>query len=94
MKLQGFRELEKELKALQNAAAALDGDIAEITCDANDPSSIDSAMAQINAAVDERVRGIPQTPTVKKFVSSLKEKFRQHLLDKALETRTKNSADD
>ena len=87
MAIKGLDELIRGVGELEKAMAALDGDIASVNFNPNDPQSIEAAIQQTEAAIDERVGGYGQNEMVQKIVTELKEKSRQSILERAAVSR-------
>jgi len=87
MKIKGLDALQRKFKELEKAAAELDGDLAEVKFDPHDPQSIEQAIQQLNAAIDERIAGYERNDIVAAIVEELKENGRQAILDKAAAAR-------
>ena len=93
MAIKGLDNLMKKMKELEKAAAALDGDIASVSFDPNDPQSIEIAIQKMNAAIDERVGEYSRNDMVKGIVDGLKEQSRQAILDRAAAGRVEGEPD-
>ena len=87
MKLEGLEELSRKLKELAQAMAALDGEIAQLSFNHNDPASIEQAIQQMNAAVDARVGSYASNQMVAGIAAQLKENARQGILERAQAAR-------
>ncbi|MEN3951947.1 hypothetical protein [Iodidimonas sp. SYSU 1G8] len=89
----GLNELMQNMKDLEKAIAALDGEITNVEFDPHDPQSIDLAIQQVEVAIDERVGGYGRSNMIEGLVSEVKERYRQAILDSAAESRMKRGAE-
>lgn len=87
MGMKGLDELQRKLKELERAIAALDGDLASVSFDPDDPQSVDLAIQQMEAAIDQRVGDYSRNDMVDGLVSEMKERGRQAILERAAEGR-------
>ena len=84
IKITGLDELMRQLKEAQTAISSLDGTIAELRFNPADPQSVEDAVAQMEAAVDEKVAPYQGNPMVMKLASATKETFAKALREKAV----------
>lgn len=70
----GFDELQRHLKEIGEAAASLDGSIAQLNFNPADPKSVEAAISKMEAAVDARI-GNSSNSTVRQMVVQVKERF-------------------
>jgi hypothetical protein len=87
MPIKGLDALIRKIKELEQAVAALDGDIAQLRFDPEDPQSIDRAIQQMEAAIDERVGDYQNNDMVQGIVETLKEQARNAILERAAAAR-------
>lgn len=87
MAFKGLNELTRKMDELQKATAALDGDITSVNFDPHDPQSIEIAVQQMEAAIDERVGDYSRNDLVQNLVTQIKEQYRQRILEKAASAR-------
>lgn len=90
----GLDELARNMKELERAIAALDGDITTVGFDPHDPQSIELAIQKMEAAVDERVGSYSRNEMVKKVVTEVKERYRRSILDRAAQGRMERKSQD
>ncbi len=83
MAIKGLDALMRKMKELEQAAAALDGDIAKVSFDPQDPQSIDLAIQQMETAIDERVGDYQNNDMVQVIAEELKEQARNAILERA-----------
>ena len=55
MSFRGLDEFARKIEELQKAVAELDGEIASVKFDLDDPESIERAIQELNAAIDAKV---------------------------------------
>ena len=91
--MEGFDKLAQELSELEKAISELDGEIANVSFDPQDPQSIDLAIQQINAVVDERLASYSSNEFVATIAEDIKEEFRNQVLENATAARL-NGDDD
>ena len=87
MKITGFDALTRKIKELEKAVTNLDGDIASLTFNPHDPQSIERAIQELNAAVDEKVAGYAHNEIVASIAEELKENGRNTILERASAAR-------
>jgi hypothetical protein len=87
MAIKGLDELVRKMKELEKAAAALDGDLANISFDPQDPQSIDLAIQQVETAIDDRVGDYQNNDMVQNIVEQLKQQARNAILERAASAR-------
>jgi hypothetical protein len=85
--IKGLDDLTRKLKELGEATSALDGDITQVSFDPHDPASIEAAIQQMEAAIDERVSSYTHNDLVMGISGELKEKYRTAILERAIATR-------
>jgi hypothetical protein len=92
VKISGLDQLSKQLEEAQKALGALDGNIGQVSFDPHDPASIDHAIREVEAMVDERAGQYTSNPFVGPLVEELKEKYREAIVEKAAAVRLEGSA--
>ena len=93
MALKGLDDFSRSMKELQKAVAALDGEITTVGFNPSDPQSIDLAIREMEAAVDERVKSYSRNDMVKEIVSEVKENYRRSILERAAAGRMEEGSD-
>lgn len=86
-KITGLDQLTKQLEQAQQAIGELDGELAAVSFDPNDPASIDAAIQQANASLDAKVTAWADNPLVAQLAEGMKEKFREAILQRAAAAR-------
>ena len=92
-KITGLDELSRQLTEAQRAIEALDGEIGTVNFDPNDPASIEAAIQSVESMIDERLVQYTSNPIIAPLAASLKEKYREAIVDRAAEARLKGSED-
>lgn len=87
MKITGLDALQRQFRELERALRDLDGEIANVRFDPEDPSSIERAIQQLNDAVDEKVRPYGRNEMVQSIAEELKENGRAQILERAAAAR-------
>lgn len=87
MKISGLDAFTRKMNELEKAVADLDGEIAEVTFDPNDPASIQLAIHKYNTAVDEKVARYAHNELVFAIADEIKESGRNAILDRAATNR-------
>ncbi|MBX3483465.1 hypothetical protein [Phenylobacterium sp.] len=87
MKINGLDSLVRKLNEAQEAAQELDGDLASLKFDPFDPASIEEAIQQLNAAVDQRLAPYRENELVKNMGEQLKENGREAIINRAASAR-------
>jgi hypothetical protein len=87
MKITGLDAITKKMEQLAKFAGELDGDVANVSFDPHDPASIDQAINEVNAAIDERAASYGRNDWVENAADQLKEQARSAILEKAAAAR-------
>jgi hypothetical protein len=85
--IRGLNELQTQLGLAQKALASLDGELGAVSFDPNDPGSIEAAVVNMEAMIDERLGDISHNAFVGSLVAEVKEKFREAIIQKAAAAR-------
>ncbi len=72
-KVTGLDQLTRHLNEVKEALSALEGQIA--TVEISDPASIETAIAQMNEAVDEKIGSFQSNPLVMKIGAEMKTRY-------------------
>lgn len=91
LKLEGFDRLQNQLQEASTAITSLEGELGQVKFDPEDPESIETAIQQVGAIVDERLGSYSSNPIVSSISASLKEKYREMILDRAAEARLEHN---
>ena len=92
MAIAGLDKFMQKIKEVERATAALDGEIASISFDPNDPQSIELAIQAMETEIDQRVAEYRNNDMVEEIVVELKESCRQAILDRADSGRAEGGA--
>lgn len=93
MRIDGLDGLVRGLEELQRALEELDGNIASLSFDPHDPASIEQAIQQFFAAVDERVAQYSHNQTVVGVAEEVKEAGRNTIVEQAAAARLARGED-
>ena len=85
--ISGFDKLSRDLKDAQQALISIDGELTTLNFDPNDPASIESAIQQVEAVLDERLSQYSSNPLVGPLLIDLKKKYRDGILERAASAR-------
>jgi Predicted nucleotide-binding protein containing TIR-like domain len=88
IKITGIDQLQRQLKDASNALQALDGEIASVRFNPDDPASIETAVAQVEEAIDAKIAPYRGNAMVENVVAQMKQKYREQLLERATEARS------
>src|SRR5271170_5313214 len=90
IKITGLDELQRKLDEASQAFQALDGELATLRYNPNDPGSIDGAIREMEAAVEAKVAPYAGNALVESVAQQLKEKYRSAILEKAAAARLRD----
>jgi hypothetical protein len=76
----GLEKLQRELEEVVQAMQSLEGDIAKLSVDPNDPSA---AVRQMESAIDSKVASYAGNTLVSQLVEDVKRQFREQILERA-----------
>ena len=86
VELSGFDELQKNLAEAQRAMESLNGELTTLHIDPDNPQS---AIAEMEGAVDAKLAPYQGNSIVEKFAEVTKEHFRKGILERAEEAKRK-----
>jgi hypothetical protein len=72
IKITGLGDLHRDLGQASQALEALRGQLTTVKFDPNDPSSVDLAIADVEAAIDAKVASFRGNAIVEQFVEGIK----------------------
>jgi len=87
IKVTGLNTLARELEQASAAIGALEGPITEVRYDPEDPSSVEAAIAQAEAAIDLKIAPYRGNKMVEQLAASMKTQYRAQILDRAAQAR-------
>lgn len=90
MKITGLDKLTRQLDEAGKAAKALDGDLATINFDPNDPASVRSAVREMERAVDQKVSRWRGNPLVDDMATKTKAAMRDGINKRARAARNQH----
>ena len=79
----GFDQLQRQLQAAQEALKRVEGELGTVQFDPNDPESIEAAMRQIDAIIDERLGDYLDNPIIGPLSERMKGKYKEAILEQA-----------
>ena len=89
IKITGLKEMQRKMDDLAKFASEMDGELARVSFDPNDPSSIEAAIQKACESVDERATSYPRNDMVQNLAEQAKESFREQILESAAAARLK-----
>ncbi len=93
LKVQGFDKLTKQLEEVQRALKDLDGELGSVAFNPEDPGSIEAAIHQMEALIDERLGPYSNNPIVGPMAEEIRENFRAQILEKAAQARLEGKSE-
>lgn len=90
IKITGLDELQRKLDDAAEAFKALDGEIATVNFNPNDPSSVEEAVIQIEQTIDTKIASYRGNSIVENAATQLKDRYRQEIYDRAAKARLQN----
>lgn len=87
IKIDGFKQLDKQLKDAQKILDDLDGELGTVSFDPNDPSSIEMAIQEVESMIDDRVGVYSSNAIIGPLAEQMKEQYREAILEKATAAR-------
>lgn len=87
MKITGLDKLSRKMDELSKFAKDIDGHLGEVKFDPSDPGDIERAIAEMEAMVDQKASSYSRNDAVQNIADTMKEKYRQAILDKAADSR-------
>jgi len=86
-KITGLDKLQNELDAASKASQALDGDLTTLRFDPENPSSVETAVRQVEEAIDAKIAPYRGNAIVENMAVQLKDKYRQQIFDRVAVAR-------
>jgi hypothetical protein len=83
--ISGLEKLQRELEEATRAIRSLDGPIANLSVNPNNPSA---AIREMELAIDRKVAPYAGNTFVSQLVRDMKSKFRERILERARTART------
>jgi hypothetical protein len=94
VKITGLDKLQKTLSDAQKAAKEIDGEIGAVSFNPSDPASIEAAIQNMEAMIDERLGSYSDNPIIGPMAEKMKETYREAIIEKAAAERLKGDAVD
>lgn len=85
----GLDKLQRELADAQRAFQSLDGTITTLKIDPDNQASIDAAIHQMEAAIDDKTRRYRGNALVEGVAKGLKEQYRKAIRERAARERNR-----
>jgi hypothetical protein len=83
IRITGLDKLQRELGEAQRAFESLDGPIATLNFNPDDPDSVQEAIRQIEAAVDDKAAPYGSNALVSTVTGKMKEVYRNKIMEMA-----------
>lgn len=83
IEIKGLDGLQNTLQEAQRAAQAIDGEIAELRFNPADPKSVEQAIAEGKAKVNEKLGRYKSNPIAKQMAEALKHKIEESVRARA-----------
>lgn len=83
VEIKGLDKLQNTLQEAQRAAQAIDGEIAELRFNPADPQSVERAIAEGKAKVDDKLGRYSSNPIAKQMAAALKQKIEESVRARA-----------
>lgn len=87
IKIKGLDALTKKVNQLARFAEEVDGELATVAFDPNDPSSIEAAIGEMEAALEQKAGSYAGNDMVVNLVEQMKANLRERILERAAEAR-------
>lgn len=87
IKITGLDALSRQLEDAQQAIEELDGELTTVSFDPHDPGSIEAAIQTVNSVIDVKLADYVNNPIISPLAESMKEKYREAILEKASAAR-------
>lgn len=81
--LKGLDQLTKQLNDASRAFQSLDGEIATVHVVPGDEASLQTAIREVEAAIDRKAAPYQSNPLVAPVIKQLKAKYREHLIKRS-----------
>lgn len=91
MKVTGLDEIIKKTDQLSKFSEEIDGELADVSFDPNDPASIERAIQKINSAIYEKAKSYDRNDWIQNLAQQLSEAARSKILEKAAAARLENN---
>lgn len=92
-KISGFDQLQKTLSEASEALSSLDGELAVLKFNPEDPVSVEAAITQMEEAINEKLAPYGDNEIIEGIAEEMKEKYREQILETATQARITNAVD-
>lgn len=92
-KISGLNQLSRQLTDAKKALESLDGELGTVSIDPDDPASIEAAIQNMEAIIDERLGPYASNPIIAPLAESMKEQYRQSIIDRAAAARIQSEGE-
>ncbi|EKT4467958.1 hypothetical protein QEL93_003378 [Pseudomonas putida] len=92
--MKGLDDLQRTLAEAQRALETVDGELGTLSFNPEDPESVESAIAESERLVDDRLGKYVNNSIVGPLIVQMKDSFRTAVIEKAAEARLKGEASD
>lgn len=92
IKITGLDRFQRDLNEANKAVQALDGELATLEFNPNDPSSVEAAIVQIEQTIDAKIAPYRGNKIVENLATQMKERYRQEICDRAAKVRAQGQA--
>lgn len=89
----GFDELNRKMDQLAKFGEEVDGELANVSFDPTDPGSIEIAISEMEAAIDQKALSYVNNDMVANLVDKMKANFREQILEKAAAARLEGDSE-
>ena len=86
VKITGLDQLQRQLTEAQAAMSALNGEVAKLKFDPDDPASVEAAVRTMERMIDQKAGRYSSNPIVGPFITKSKEAFAAAIRAKARRT--------
>jgi len=93
VKITGLDKLTRTLDDAQKALAAIDGELGGVNFNPHDPGSIEAAIVQMEAMIDERLGDYASNPIVVTMMDGMKERYREAIIERAAQARMEGDSE-
>ncbi|PRH84577.1 hypothetical protein C5L14_25580 [Labrys okinawensis] len=87
IKVSGLDKLTQQMNELAKFSEEVDGELATVSFDPTDPASIEAAVSEIEAAIEQKAIPYEGNDMVFALLEQMKENLRDQILEKAAAAR-------